>query len=135
MHHTLPCHHILRVLYLLIWCSMCPRSHIIYIYIYTGFLSGGGGGEHLPPLGSLSPPLGTGRFVSAVHVERAMPPTKLHIAVLPPLGPNPERNTDIYNILLCILSPIFVCYCIYTITLDKVSLSLICTRQELVAWE
>ena len=27
-----------------------------------GFLSGGGGGEHLPPLGSLSPPLGTGRF-------------------------------------------------------------------------
>ena len=31
----------------------------------------------------------------------------------------------IYNILLCILSPIFVCYCIYTITLDKVSLSLI----------
>ena len=25
--------------------------------------------------------------------------------------------------------------CIYTITLDKVSLSLICTRQELVAWE
>ena len=29
---------------------------------YAGFLSGGGGGEHLPPLGSLSPPLGTGRF-------------------------------------------------------------------------
>ena len=28
----------------------------------AGFLSGGGGGEHLPPLGSLSPPLGTGRF-------------------------------------------------------------------------
>ena len=42
----------------------------------------------MPPLGSLSPPL-------AVHVERAMPPpTKLHIAVLPPLGPNPERNPD-----------------------------------------
>ena len=30
----------------------------------AGFLSGGagGGGEHLPPLGSLSPPLETGRF-------------------------------------------------------------------------
>ena len=29
---------------------------------------------------------------SALRVERAMPPTKLHIAVLSPLGPNPERN-------------------------------------------
>ena len=34
---------------------------------------------------------------SAVHVERAMPPTKLHIAVLPPLGPNPERNPVWYS--------------------------------------
>ena len=30
--------------------------------VCAGFLSGGDGGEHLPPLGSLSPPLGTGRF-------------------------------------------------------------------------
>ena len=41
-------------------------------YNVAGFLSGGG--EHLPPLGSLSPPLGTG---SAVHVERAMPPHQI----------------------------------------------------------
>ena len=31
---------------------------------YQGFFQGGGGGGHLPPLGSLSPPLGTGRFVN-----------------------------------------------------------------------
>ena len=38
--------------------------------------------------------------------------------------------------LLCIVSP-YICMLlyIYTITLDKVSLSRICTRQELVAWE
>ena len=33
------------------------------------------------------------------------------------------RVYRLYDILLCILSPIFVCSCIYTIPLDKVSLS------------
>ena len=29
----------------------------------------------------------------SVMLREPCPPTKLHIAVLPPLGPNPERNT------------------------------------------
>ena len=43
--------------------SSCgDREEGTYPWQLPGFLSGGGGGEHLPPLGSLSPPLGTGRF-------------------------------------------------------------------------
>ncbi len=51
-------------------------------------MGGGGGGLRMPP--------DSATLSSAVHVARAMPPppphTKLHIAVFPPLGPNPERN-------------------------------------------
>ena len=35
-----------------------------HVQYKPGFLSGGGKGEHMPPLGSVLPPLGTGRFVN-----------------------------------------------------------------------
>ena len=59
-------------------------------------------GEHLPPLRSLLPPRGTDRFVKWQFKPYVYAPvnklyaslTKLHIAILPPLGPNPERKPD-----------------------------------------
>ena len=48
---------------------VCPsfiaevRMRILFICL-SGFLSGGPGGGHSSPLGSLSSPLGTGRFVN-----------------------------------------------------------------------
>ena len=50
---------------------------------YAGFLSGGGGGEHLPPLGHSRPPL----ELADLHVERAMPPPPNYILPFcPPLA-------------------------------------------------
>ena len=45
----------------------------------------------MPPLERSVPPLEL-TLSSSVLVERAMPPTDARIAVLPNLGPNPERN-------------------------------------------
>ena len=56
-------HYIFRVhVYGLYFQRSSIITRLVLIYVGPGFLSGGGGGEHLPPLGSLSPPLGTGRF-------------------------------------------------------------------------
>ena len=38
------------------------KNKAIYLKVATRVSFRGGGGERLPPLGSLSPPLGTGRF-------------------------------------------------------------------------
>ena len=72
----------------------CINFSLSYIYIRVSF-RGGRGGEHLPPLGSLAPPW---NWQVLCMLREPCPPTKLHIAVLPPLGPNPERNTVyLYN--------------------------------------
>ena len=65
------------------------------LFDYQGFFQGGGGGVAFAWLAHSCPPLEL-TLSSAVHVKRAMPPppTKLRIAVSPPLGPNPVRNPD-----------------------------------------
>ena len=50
---------------------------------------GGRGGAFSPPRLTLAPPWNW----QICMLREPCPPTKLHIAVLPPLGPNPERNT------------------------------------------
>ena len=50
---------------------------------------GGRGGAFAPPRLTLAPPWNW----QICMLREPCPPTKLHIAVLPPLGPNPERNT------------------------------------------
>ena len=64
---------------------------LVYIKLYRkqGFFQGGAGGAFAPPRLTLAPPWNWQICI----LREPCPPTKLHIAVLPPLGPNPERNT------------------------------------------
>ena len=55
---------------------------------------GGRGGAFAPPRLTLAPPWNWQICMVSVMLREPCPPTKLHIAVLPPLGPNPERNTE-----------------------------------------
>ena len=54
---------------------------------------------------------------SAVHVKRAMPPHQITYCRFAPLGPNPERNPDMYvYIYICVYVLyvyMYICICMY----------------------
>ena len=85
--------------------SSCVCTVDCYSFLYCGsFISkyaiphrvsfrGGRGGAFAPPRLTLAPPWNW----QICMLREPCPPTKLHIAVLPPLSPTPERNTAAHH--------------------------------------
>ena len=74
-------------------CNLGTFNIFCTLLLHRVSFRGGRGGAFAPPRLTLAPPWNW----QICMLREPCPPTKLHIDVLPPLGPNSERNTAVAN--------------------------------------